>query len=87
MIEEEICPLRNSCVFIAKRYSITKDQGHHAELPHVYCPKLKMHLANPGLADHEWCNSKAVINGSTAHITAIFGFTIAGLVIQEICKQ
>lgn len=30
---------------------------------------------------------KAVINGSTAHITAIFGFTIAGLVLQNIYNQ
>lgn len=29
-------------------------------------------------------NTKAVINGSIAHITAIFGFTIAGLVIKHI---
>jgi len=36
------------------------------------------------LADHEWCSKKAVINGTVAHITAIFGFTIAGLVIMDI---
>jgi len=27
---------------------------------------------------------KAVINGTLAHITGIFGFTLAGLVIQDI---
>jgi tRNA A37 threonylcarbamoyladenosine dehydratase len=30
---------------------------------------------------------KAVTNGSTAHITAIFGFTIAGLVLQNIFER
>ena len=30
---------------------------------------------------------KAQINGTLAHITAIFGFTLAGLVIQDISKN
>ena len=30
---------------------------------------------------------KAVINGTVAHITAIYGFTIAGLIIQEIFNE
>jgi tRNA A37 threonylcarbamoyladenosine dehydratase len=38
----------------------------------------------PELADHEWGSKKAVIKGTIAHITAIFGFTLAGLVIQDI---
>jgi tRNA threonylcarbamoyladenosine dehydratase len=48
------------------------------------CPKLKSGAGNPELDDHEWCSQKAVINGTVAHITAIFGFTLAGLVIQHI---
>lgn len=51
------------------------------------CPKSQTVEGDPTLADHEWCSSKAVINGTMAHITAIFGFTIAGLVIQEIYKE
>ncbi|MCF0174161.1 MAG: tRNA threonylcarbamoyladenosine dehydratase [Bacteroidales bacterium] len=31
-----------------------------------------------------WASSKAQINGSLAHITAIFGFTLAGLVIKDL---
>jgi tRNA threonylcarbamoyladenosine dehydratase len=50
------------------------------------CPKSKNGPGDPELADHEWCSLKAVINGTTAHITAIFGFTIAGLLIQSIYK-
>jgi len=30
---------------------------------------------------------KAQTNGTLAHVTAIFGFTLAGLIIQDICKE
>lgn len=30
---------------------------------------------------------KAQTNGTLAHITAIFGFTLAGLIIKDICKE
>jgi tRNA A37 threonylcarbamoyladenosine dehydratase len=48
------------------------------------CPKTKDAPGDLELADHEWCSKKAVINGTVAHITAIFGFTLAGLVIQDV---
>ncbi|MCP4129542.1 MAG: tRNA threonylcarbamoyladenosine dehydratase [bacterium] len=51
------------------------------------CPKSENGPGDPGLTDHEWCSLKAQINGSIAHITAIFGFTIAGLVIQSVVDQ
>ena len=51
------------------------------------CPKNKDANGDPELADHEWCSQKAVINGTIAHITAIFGFTLAGLVIQDIFNK
>ena len=51
------------------------------------CPKAIAAAGNPELANHEWCSSKAQINGTTAHITAIFGFMIAGLVMQDIYHQ
>lgn len=41
-------------------------------------------IGRPDLADHDWNTSKAQINGTTSHITAIFGFTLAGLVMQDI---
>ena len=50
------------------------------------CPKSKEAPGNPDLANHEWCSTKARINGTVAHTTAIFGFTLAGLVIQSIQK-
>lgn len=51
------------------------------------CPKSKNAPGDPDLADHEWCSQKAIINGTVAHITAIYGFTIAGLVIQHIYNE
>lgn len=37
------------------------------------------------LIGHDWNAKKAQINGTMAHITAIFGFTLAGIVVEEIC--
>ena len=34
-----------------------------------------------------WSSTKAQVNGTLAHSTAIFGFTLAGLVIQDICSK
>lgn len=48
------------------------------------CPQGESGPGDPELVGHEWCSQKAVINGSLAHITAIFGFTLAGLVVQHI---
>jgi len=51
------------------------------------CPKAKTGPGRAELVNHEWCSMKAQINGSMAHTTAIFGFTLAGLVIQDIYKR
>jgi len=51
------------------------------------CPKAKNGPGDPGLLNHEWCSSKAQINGTLAHITAIFGFMLAGLVLQDVHKS
>lgn len=51
------------------------------------CPKAKNGPGDPDLVNHEWCSMKAQINGTLAHATAIFGFTLAGLVMQNICKE
>jgi len=51
------------------------------------CPKIKNGVGDPELDNHEWCSQKAVINGTIAHITAIYGFTLAGLVMQDIYRQ
>ena len=51
------------------------------------CPKATSGDGRADLLNHEWCTSKAQINGTTAHITAIFGFTLAGLVIQDLYRK
>ena len=56
------------------------------------CPKVRherseAELQNENLVDHEWCSTKAQINGTMAHATAIFGFMIAGLVMQDIYQK
>ncbi len=51
------------------------------------CPKAAEGPGRADLLNHEWCTSKAQINGTIAHTTAIFGFTLAGLIIQDICKS
>jgi tRNA A37 threonylcarbamoyladenosine dehydratase len=61
------------------------NKGHNATCgtEHCMCPKAKQGPGDPGLLNHEWCSSKAQINGTLAHITGIFGFTLAGLVLQD----
>ena len=44
-------------------------------------------LPNKGGDKGETCDYKAVINGTTAHITGIFGLTISGLVLQDIVNK
>ncbi len=51
------------------------------------CPKA---LEGPGdaeLVNHEWCSLKAQVNGTTSYMPAMFGMTIASLVIQAIEKE
>lgn len=51
------------------------------------CPKTKSGPGDPDLINHEWCSLKARINGTTSHMPAIFGMTIAGLVTQSIYNE
>lgn len=51
------------------------------------CPKTESGPGDEELLNHEWCSSKAKINGSLMHITSIFGITIGGLVIEDILKD
>lgn len=48
------------------------------------CPKATTGPGDPRLLNHEWCSLKAQINGTLAHITAIFGFMLAGLVLKDV---
>jgi tRNA threonylcarbamoyladenosine dehydratase len=61
-----------------------KGANNSCGTPECLCPKNIKAKGDAELANHEWCSQKAAINGSIAHITAIFGFTLAGLVMQDI---
>jgi len=64
------------------------NRGHNATCgtEQCMCPKAKMGPGDPSLLNHEWCSSKAQINGTMAHVTAIFGFMLAGLVLQDVAN-
>lgn len=74
------------CVYSEEQLE-NKGAGSSCGTDKCLCPKSKNAEGDPDLADHEWCSQKAVINGTVAHITAIFGFTLAGLVIQSIYNE
>lgn len=65
------------------------NRGHNATCgtEHCMCPKAQDGPGDPSLLNHEWCSSKAQINGTMAHITAIFGFMLGGLVLADIDKN
>lgn len=68
---------------------LLQNKGHNATCgtEQCMCPKAKTGPGNPDLLNHEWCSSKAQINGTLAHITAIFGFMLAGLVIKDAVEK
>ena len=85
------------CVYSEEMPMENKGENHSCGTSQCMCPKAKLLSGERGtdtavydapgdqrLVEHEWCTSKAQINGTMSHITAIFGFTIAGLVIEDI---
>ncbi len=79
-----------------------KGVNHSCGTEHCMCPKVteaqlkaaqeaeatggKSELGRTDLINHEWCTSKAQINGTVAHITGIFGFMLAGLVLRRLTE-
>jgi tRNA A37 threonylcarbamoyladenosine dehydratase len=72
------------CVFSDE---VLENRGRNASCgtEKCLCPKALSGAGDPHPVNHEWCSLKAQINGTVAHTTAIFGFTLAGLVMQDIC--
>ena len=68
---------------------LLQNKGHNATCgtEQCMCPKAKSGPGDPTLLNHEWCSKKAQIIGTVAHITAIFGFMLSGLVIQDITQS
>ena len=65
---------------------LLQNKGHNATCgtEQCMCPKAKNGPGDSKLLNHEWCSSKAQINGTLPHITAIFGFMLSGLVVRDI---
>ena len=68
---------------------LLENKGHNATCgsEKCMCPKATNGPGDAALLNHEWCSSKAQINGSLMHITAIFGMTIGGLVIKHLTAE
>jgi tRNA A37 threonylcarbamoyladenosine dehydratase len=77
-------PAREFMCVYSEELLENKGAGSSCGTDQCLCPKSKNAQGDPDLSDHEWCSQKAVINGTVAHITAIYGFMLAGLVIQDI---
>lgn len=67
---------------------LLENKGHNATCgtEQCICSKTKNGPGDPSLLNQESLSTKAQINGSLVHITAIFGFTLAGLVVQDATK-
>lgn len=74
------------CVFSDEILETGGSMPPDAEVKQDVQPQASL-TGDPGLATHDWSDRKAVINGTIAHITAIFGFTLAGLIIQDIYRR
>jgi tRNA threonylcarbamoyladenosine dehydratase len=87
MIRKGDLPAKKFLCVYSEELLEAKGSGSSCGTDKCLCPKAQNGPGDPELADHEWCSQKAVINGTIAHITAIFGFTLAGLVIQDIYNK
>ena len=68
---------------------LLKNQGENASCgtEKCLCPKSQSGPGDPDLVNHEWCSLKAQVNGTTSYMPAMFGMTIASLVVQAIEKE
>ena len=87
--------IRQSKVIVSKKFQcvysdeLLENQGENASCgtEKCLCPKAIEGPGDPELVNHEWCSLKAKINGTTSHMPAIFGLTIAGLVMQAVNSE
>ncbi len=87
------------CVYSEEKPMQNMGENHSCGTSACMCPKAKLLSGQRGtdtavydapgdqsLVEHEWCTSKAQINGSLCHITSIFGMAIAGMVIDQLVE-
>lgn len=80
-------PARKFLCVYSEELLKNRGQNHSCGTSACMCPKAKVGPGNQELLNHEWCSSKAQINGTMAHITGLFGFTLAGLVMNDIYSK
>lgn len=51
------------------------------------CPHTHHGPGDPDLVNHEWCSTKARINGTSSYMPAMFGMMLASLVVQDLVKK
>ena len=67
--------------------------GFSTDFQCVYSDELPLKHSTESCLDadsmetHEQCRRKQRVNGALVHVTAIFGFTLAGLVINDIVRK
>lgn len=84
--------MRRAGTFPSKKFLCVYDEevlpNRGEGMPGLYEPEHGQDASEgPGdkaLLNHDWSDSKAQINGTTAHVTAIFGMMLSGLVVQDI---
>ena len=87
--------IRQKNIVISKKFlcvssdELLKNKGENASCgtDKCLCPKAIEGPGDPDLVNHEWCSLKAQVNGTTSYMPAMFGMTIASLVIQHIQKE
>lgn len=78
------CPARKFlCVFSQE---LLPNLGPDNSVDAAFAP-TDTQEGNSELANHDWNARKAQINGSLLHITGIFGFTLAGLILKDIYNK
>ena len=74
------------CVYSEERLE-NKGVAIPCDTPACICSNKDVGEGDPALLHHDWNSKKAQINGTLVHITAIFGFRLAGLVMEDIYRQ
>ncbi len=55
--------------------------------PACHCPRRAIAESGEEVEGHEWCSSKAYINGSIMPVVATFGMSLASLVIRDVLER
>lgn len=85
--KSDMLPAKKFLCVYSEEVLTNKGKNSSCGTEQCLCPKSAAGDGDPALTNHEWCSLKAQINGTVAHTTASFGFTLAGLVMEDICKE